>query len=72
MDNSSHILKLKTKLWQFKEGDQQVTDYYNEMIALWQELDLCYDEEWDCTKDSATHLRRKENGEWRMTGCTSS
>ncbi|EXC23406.1 hypothetical protein L484_002165 [Morus notabilis] len=42
-------------------GDRDVMEYYNEMTALWQELDLCYDEEWDCAKDSVRYLKRMEN-----------
>ena len=31
------------------------------MKAPWQELNLCYDEEWDCTKDSVRYMKRMEN-----------
>lgn len=34
LENSSQILELKTKLWQTKQG-LEVTEYYNEMKALW-------------------------------------
>lgn len=34
---------------------------YNGMLTLWQELDLCYDYDWDCTSDSARHMKREEN-----------
>ncbi|RVW35006.1 Retrovirus-related Pol polyprotein from transposon RE1 [Vitis vinifera] len=30
------------------QGDREVTTYYNQMVTLWQELDLCYEDEWDC------------------------
>ena len=36
LENSSQIFELKTKLWQFKQGDREVTIYYNEMVTLWQ------------------------------------
>ena len=45
VENSSQIFDLKTKLWQTKQGAREATDYFNEMLALWQELDLCYAEE---------------------------
>ena len=36
-------------------------EYYNGMLTLWQELDLCYDDQWECTSDSARHMKREEN-----------
>lgn len=51
----------ETKLWHSKQGDWEVTEYYNEMEALWQELDLCYDEEGDCIKDSARYMKKMKN-----------
>ena len=44
LENSSQIFELKIKLWQLKQGDREVTAYYNEMVALWQELDQYYDD----------------------------
>ena len=35
LENSSHIFELKTILWQLKQGDQEVTAYYNEIVVLW-------------------------------------
>ena len=53
LENSSQIFELKTKLWQFKQGDREVTIYYNEMVTLWQELDRCYDDAWENANDLA-------------------
>ena len=33
--NSSQIFELKTKLWKSRQGDRDVTTYYNEMVTLW-------------------------------------
>lgn len=44
LENSSQIFEIKTKLWQSKQGHSDATVYYNEMVALWQELDQCYDD----------------------------
>ncbi|KAI5422143.1 hypothetical protein KIW84_045559 [Lathyrus oleraceus] len=38
-----------------------VTAYYNEILTLWQDLDLCYDDNWRCTKDSVLYFKRQEN-----------
>ena len=45
LENSSQIFGLKSKLWQLKQRDREVTEYYNKMMTLWQELNLCYDDE---------------------------
>ena len=45
VENSSQIFELKTKLWQYGQGDGEVIVYYNEMATLWQDLDQCYEEE---------------------------
>lgn len=60
-ENSSQIFEIKTRLWQMKQGDRDVTDYYMEMIALWQELDLSSEEEWECAADSVRFKKRLEN-----------
>ena len=61
VENSSQIFKLKTKLWKSRQRDRDVTTYYNEMVTLWRELDLCYEEEWDCPTDSVRHKKREEH-----------
>ena len=52
VENLSQIFELETKLWKSRQGDRDVTTYYNEMVTLWQELDLCYENEWDCLTDN--------------------
>ena len=61
VENSSQIFDLKTRLWKAKQGDRDVTSYYNELVTLWQELDLCYEDEWDYQKDSVRYKKREEN-----------
>jgi hypothetical protein len=61
LENSSQIFYLKSKLWQSRQKDREVTTYYNQMVMLWQELDLCYEDEWDCPNDSVRHRKREEN-----------
>ncbi|XP_073016671.1 uncharacterized protein [Primulina eburnea] len=60
-ENSSQIFELKAKLWNLKQGDHEVTIYYNEMAALWQELDQHYDDVWDSKDDYARQKKREEN-----------
>ena len=32
--SASQIFELKTRLWQMKQGDREVTEYYTEMLGL--------------------------------------
>lgn len=41
--DSSQIFNLKTQLWQIKQGEKEATNYFIEIIALWQELNLSFD-----------------------------
>lgn len=52
LENSSLIFEIKTRLWNNKQGDRDLTTYYNEMLTLWQELDLCYNDQWEQSADS--------------------
>ncbi|KZV52593.1 hypothetical protein F511_24790, partial [Dorcoceras hygrometricum] len=60
LQNSSQIFDLKTRLWNSKLGQKTVIEYYNEMRALWQELDLCYEDDWECKNDSIKYHKRME------------
>ncbi|KAK2997364.1 hypothetical protein RJ639_025480 [Escallonia herrerae] len=51
VENFSQIFDLKTKLWKSKREEREVTVYYNEIVSLWQELDQCYNDEWDCPRN---------------------
>jgi hypothetical protein len=61
IQNASQIFGLKLKLWHAKQGDRNVTPYYNKLLSLWQELDLCYDDNSKCEEDSVLFLKRQEN-----------
>ncbi|KZV50861.1 hypothetical protein F511_25459 [Dorcoceras hygrometricum] len=60
LENSSQIFDLKTRLWQSRQGQKTVFEYYNEMKGLWQEPDLCYDDKWECKHDSLKYHKRME------------
>ena len=36
-------------------------EYYTKMLGLWQDLDLNYKEEWECTGDSVHFKKKMEN-----------
>ena len=47
LENHSQTIGLKTQLWNSKQGETDITKYYNNMLAIWKELDLCYNDEWE-------------------------
>ena len=61
VENASQIFELKNTLWQDKQGEKEVTIYYNEMVSLWQELEQCYNDEWECTGDSVKAMKKEES-----------
>ena len=68
--NSFQIFEIKTRLWQMKQRDREVTDYCMEMATLWQELDLSSEEEWECPRDSVCYKRRLKNESLRVSRWT--
>ena len=44
-----------------KQGDRKVTEYYTEMLGLWQELDFSRKEEWERTGDNVRFKKKMEN-----------
>ena len=42
--------------------EREITDYYTEMIPLWQELDLSFKEKWECPDNSVRYRKKLENG----------
>ena len=44
-----------------KQGDREVTEYYTDMLGLWQDLDLNCEEEWECTGDNVRFKKKMEN-----------
>ena len=59
LENHSQAFELKTRLWNSKQGETDITTNYNNMLALWQELDLCYNGEWENPKDLARFKKRE-------------
>lgn len=59
--NHYGVFEIKTHLWELKQGNLLVTDYYMAMVALWQELDVNGDEEWGCPKDYVCYKSKVED-----------
>lgn len=41
-EHFSKYFEIKTQLWNMKQGNKEVTQYYMEMVVLGQELDLTF------------------------------
>ncbi|KAI4357161.1 hypothetical protein L6164_001128 [Bauhinia variegata] len=54
-EDMARLFKIKTKIWEMKQGDRDVTAYWLEISALWQELNLMATEEWSCANDAAIY-----------------
>ncbi|GAV58400.1 UBN2_3 domain-containing protein [Cephalotus follicularis] len=42
LENASQVFEIKNKLNDLRQGSMDITEYYNELQMLWQELDLHY------------------------------
>ena len=52
LENSYQMLKLRNRARNLRQGTQDVTQYFNSLIKLWQELDLFSTCEWKDPKDA--------------------
>lgn len=43
-----------------KQGEKEVINYFMEMTTLWQELHLNFDNEWECSSNSACYKKKLE------------
>uniref|UniRef100_A0A1S8ADA3 Uncharacterized protein n=1 Tax=Citrus limon TaxID=2708 RepID=A0A1S8ADA3_CITLI len=62
LENQSQLYELNTHMWKMQQGNRDVTAYYNDMMAVWQELDLFEDEQWENSNDSARYKEKVERG----------
>ncbi|ESR42004.1 hypothetical protein CICLE_v10013837mg, partial [Citrus x clementina] len=40
LENQSQLYELNTCIWKMQLGNREITAYYNDMMAFWQELDF--------------------------------
>lgn len=58
LENHSQLFDLNANLWKTQQGDRDVTTYYNDMMILWQELDLFEAEDWECPNNSVCYKKK--------------
>lgn len=57
LDNHSQLFELNTRMWKMQQSDHVVTSYYNDMMAVWPELDMFEDEQWENSTDSVRYKK---------------
>ncbi|CAN1137158.1 hypothetical protein LINPERHAP2_LOCUS9879 [Linum perenne] len=55
VDNTAEILDIQTRLYNLKQGDKSVSEYYNTLCHLWLEIDKYRSPKWSCPKDAALY-----------------
>lgn len=52
---------MRRKIWKSTQGTRSVTEFWLELVALWQELDLMTEETWDSPHDASRNKQNIEN-----------
>lgn len=75
LENSSQIFELTTKLPNYGHPNKEpeiLPLNYNQMMVLRPELDLCYDDVWDCLTSSVRQQKQEEKDRfmfpWHLAG----
>ncbi|CAN1244002.1 hypothetical protein LINPERPRIM_LOCUS5899, partial [Linum perenne] len=55
VDNKAEILDIETRLYNLKQGDKSVSEYYNTLCHLWLEIDKYRSPAWSCPADAALY-----------------
>lgn len=61
-EDHSQLFELNSKMWNMKQGTKDVTEYYNSLLSVWQELDLFEDEAWENPSDGLRYKKKIERG----------
>ncbi|KAL7590018.1 hypothetical protein Lser_V15G38280 [Lactuca serriola] len=54
-ENSSELFKFETKLYDLRQGDLSVTQYFHLLSRIWLQLDLFETHPWKCVDDDASY-----------------
>ena len=52
LENTAQCFEVRAAIRTTKQGSLGVTEYYNNLMELWQEMDLFYYRSWKCADDS--------------------
>ena len=60
MENTAQCFEIRSAIWTTRQGNHSVTEYYNLLNKLWQEMDLFYDISWECIEDEVKYNKMVE------------
>ncbi|EOY31231.1 Uncharacterized protein TCM_038193 [Theobroma cacao] len=60
LENSAQCFEVRSALRSTKQGNLSVTEYFNTLTKLWQEMDMFYETNWHCPKDSLKYKQMLE------------
>ncbi|XP_052173043.1 uncharacterized protein LOC127788605 [Diospyros lotus] len=55
VENTSELFEIESVLNDLRQGESQVTQYFNSLNKFWLQLDKCDTIQWKCTEDSAKY-----------------
>ena len=61
LENTSECFEIRSAIHTTKQGNLNVTEYYNILTELWHEMDLFYNISWECPADSTKYTKMLEN-----------
>ncbi|XP_052209404.1 uncharacterized protein LOC127812895 isoform X2 [Diospyros lotus] len=60
LENTAQCFEIRSAIRNTKQGNSSVTEYYNTLLELWQEMDLFYDPNWECKADGLKYSKMLE------------
>ena len=51
MKNTAQSFQIRSTIRTTRQGNNSVTEYYNALTELWQEMDLFHEIKWGCAED---------------------
>ncbi|KAL7593058.1 hypothetical protein Lser_V15G32577 [Lactuca serriola] len=60
LENTSQCFEIRSALRSTNQGGRSVTEYYNVLTELWQEMDVFYHINWSCPQDGTLHAKMLE------------
>ncbi|KAJ0082416.1 hypothetical protein Patl1_10965 [Pistacia atlantica] len=60
IENTTQSFEMRSAIHSTKQRSMTVTDYFNSLTNLWQEMDLYYETDWNCTDDNTKYNLRLE------------
>lgn len=57
LENTFQCFEIRSKIHNTRQGSLTVTEYYNSLMELWQEMDLLYEMGWSCTTDAEKYKK---------------